>query len=84
MKISSLVNRKMKAAALLLVCVFMQQSLCAQPSGSPPASFMESNGKIYVVVAVVVTIVLGLLIYLITLDRKVSRLEKQSRNNKIS
>lgn len=84
MKINSLIRLKMKAAVLLLLCITMQQTLCAQPSGSPPVSFMESNGKIYVVVAVVVTIVLGLLIYLITLDRKVSRIEKENRTNRIS
>jgi len=38
---------------------------------------MRANGKIYVVMAVVVVIVLGLFIYLITLDRKMSRLEKK-------
>lgn len=42
---------------------------------------MRSNGKIYVVVAVVVTILIGLLTYLISLDRKLSRLEKESNKN---
>jgi hypothetical protein len=45
------------------------------------ADFMRSNGKIYVVVAVVVTILVGLLSYLISLDRKLSRLEKESNKN---
>lgn len=40
------------------------------------ADTMRSNGKIYVVVAVVVTIFLGFIAYLITTDRKVSQLEK--------
>ncbi|MCF8214294.1 MAG: CcmD family protein, partial [Chitinophagaceae bacterium] len=39
---------------------------------------MRSNGKIYVVVAVVLTILLGLVAYLIHLDRKISKLEKES------
>ena len=43
------------------------------------ADAMRSNGKIYVVVAVVVTILIGLFIYLITVDRKVSKLEKNSK-----
>lgn len=38
--------------------------------------FMRSNGKIYVVVAVIVTIMLGLLIYLISLDKKITKIEK--------
>ena len=41
-----------------------------------PTDFMNSNGKIFVVMAVVVIIVLGLFIYLINLDRKIRKLEK--------
>ncbi len=40
------------------------------------ADTMRSNGKIYVVVAVCVTILTGLFVYLIFLDRKISRFEK--------
>jgi hypothetical protein len=40
------------------------------------ADTLRSNGKIYIVVAVVVTILLGLILYVIRLDRKISRLEK--------
>lgn len=38
---------------------------------------MRSNGKIYVVVAVLTTILLGLFAYLIRLDKKISKLEKE-------
>lgn len=40
------------------------------------ADTMRSNGRIYVVVAVVVTILLGLILYVVRLDRKISKLEK--------
>ena len=40
------------------------------------ADTMRSNGKIYVVAAVILTIFAGIIIYLIRLDRKISRLEK--------
>jgi CcmD family protein len=40
------------------------------------ADGLRANGKIYVVIAVVVTILLGLFAYVIRLDRKISRLEK--------
>ena len=43
------------------------------------ADALRSNGKIYVVVAVLVTILLGLFIYLFRLDRKVTRLEKERK-----
>jgi hypothetical protein len=41
-----------------------------------PTDLMHSNGKIYVVVAVLVTILLGMFIYLINLDRKIAKMEK--------
>ena len=40
------------------------------------ADAMRSNGKIYVVIAVILTIFAGIIIYLIRLDKKMSRLEK--------
>jgi CcmD family protein len=40
------------------------------------ADSMRSNGKIYVVVAVCMIILTGLFIYLFSLDRKISRIEK--------
>jgi hypothetical protein len=41
------------------------------------ADTMRNNGRIYVVVAVVVVILLGLILYLVRLDRKISRMEKE-------
>ena len=38
---------------------------------------MRANGKIYVVVAVVVTILLGLFLYLANLDKKMTKMEKE-------
>lgn len=43
------------------------------------ADALRSNGKIYVVVAVVVVILLGLFIYLWRLDRRISKIEKEQR-----
>jgi hypothetical protein len=41
------------------------------------ADLMRSNGKIYVVVFVILTILLGLILYIIRLDRKISKMEKE-------
>ena len=38
---------------------------------------MLANGKIFVVVAVLALILAGIFIYLFTIDRKVTRLEKE-------
>ena len=41
------------------------------------ADTMRSEGKIYVVVAIVGVIMIGLLGYAMTIDRKISKLEKE-------
>jgi len=41
------------------------------------ADLMRSNGRIFVVVAVMLTILIGLILYVIRLDRKISKLEKE-------
>lgn len=43
------------------------------------ADRLRSDGKIYVVVAVVLVILVGLILYVVRLDRKISRLEKDTR-----
>jgi len=40
------------------------------------ADRLRADGKIYVVIAVLVTIFLGIIAYVIRLDRKISRLER--------
>ncbi len=41
------------------------------------ADTMRSNGKIYVVVTVLATIFAGIFAYLVYLDRKITKLEKE-------
>lgn len=40
------------------------------------ADVMRSNGKIYVIVGIILIVLAGLFVYLFTLDRKVAKLEK--------
>ena len=67
----------------LLFFTFLAVVVCAQNGSDkePPqmADFMRSSGKIYVVVAVVVTILIGLFVYLIGIDRKLTKLEKENK-----
>lgn len=49
----------------------------AQNNNVEMADLMRSNGRIYVVVAVVTTILIGLILYIFRLDRKLTRLEKE-------
>ena len=61
-----------------LIAIILFIPAFAQNSGSDVAmaDTMRSNGRIYVVVAVMVTILVGLILYLVRLDRKISKLEK--------
>ncbi len=43
--------------------------------------FMRSMGKMYVVVAVIIAIFIGIVIYLFSLDRKITKLENQIIDN---
>jgi len=64
-----------KIAGVIALCIL---SIMADAQEKEPTDVMTSNGKIYVVMAVVVTIVIGLFLYLLSLDRKISKMEKKS------
>lgn len=61
----------------LLILVLVLNALPALAQEAEMADVMRSNGKIYAVVAVCVTILLGLVFYLWRLDGRISRLEKK-------
>ncbi len=61
---------------LFFICLMSSSLLFAQDDKSGIDGLMRNNGKIYVVVAVCLTILIGLFIYVFLLDRKISRLEK--------
>ena len=46
-----------------------------------PETFMRSNGKIYVVAAICVTILAGLFLYVSSIDKKIGRIENDKANN---
>jgi hypothetical protein len=64
---------------LLLIAVLCGSNVFAQnapASNVEMADGMMSSGKMYVVVAVVLIILAGLLLYLISIDRKVTKMER--------
>jgi len=75
--------KKIRIWSLLLALGSMGLVARAQDSASlkpvEMADGMRANGKIYVVIAVLVTIFLGFIAYVIRLDRKIGRLEKGSK-----
>lgn len=61
----------MLPALLFSTAIFAQDNVTSE-------SVMRSNGKIYVVVAICVTILVGLFLYLVSIDRKIGKIEKEN------
>ncbi|MDB5196439.1 MAG: CcmD family protein [Flaviaesturariibacter sp.] len=68
----------MKKTTLFLALLLLNLFAMAQSDEPQMADGFRSNGKIYVVVAVILTIFAGIILYLVRLDRKITKLEKQS------
>ena len=67
----------MKYLTTVLISLFFTTLSFAQNNTEVEMTdLMRSNGKIYVVVAVIATIFIGLMIYLIRIDKKVQKLEE--------
>ncbi len=67
------------------MCLFCSLSLSAQESyqGAEQtkvemADEFRAQGKIYVVIAVVSTVLLGLIVYAVNIDRRLAKLEKET------
>ena len=69
----------MKQLIVTLIVLFVQLLVKAQDSTNHVAQTptgLNAGNKIYVVLVVAVTILIGLFLYVIRLDRKISKLEK--------
>jgi CcmD family protein len=56
--------------------------LFAQDNGVEMADSLRSNGKIYVVVICIVIILVGLLAYLFSIDKRLKKIEKENHLEK--
>ncbi len=65
----------LKKISALFIFLLMSAACFAQDP-AVKTSLMRRDGRIYVVIAVMLTILLGLILYIVRLDRKISRLEK--------
>lgn len=61
--------------ALTILQFLVSISAAAQNTGG--GDFLRSIGKIYVVVAVIVAVFIGIVVFLIYLDRRLTKLEDQ-------
>jgi hypothetical protein len=67
--------KKIVSLILFLVAVLANQVAFAQDAEM--ADGMRASGKIYVVVGIILIVVIGLIVYLFMMDKKLTRIEKQ-------
>jgi len=69
----------MKKLALFNIAILLlaAQTVFSQTQKTEMAELMRSDGRIYVVIAVILAILAGLILYLVRLDRKIAKLEKE-------
>ncbi len=68
---------KLNRFILLMAAIFLSANSFAQDKPEM-ADAMRANGKIYVVVAVCLIILAGLFLFMFGIDRKITRLEKET------
>lgn len=61
----------------LYLFLLMTIGTIANAQDAEMADVMRSNGKIYVVVGIILIILIGLITYLFMLDRKITKLENK-------
>ena len=66
-----------KILSTLFVSVFAMVSAFAQSASNP--DFMRSTGKIYVVVGVLAMTFVGIIAFLISIERRLKRLEEEEK-----
>ncbi|MFK7755870.1 MAG: CcmD family protein [Flavobacteriales bacterium] len=64
---------------LVIVCLFMLITFASQAQSGALEEYFFESGKIKVVIAVALTIGIGIFAYLFRLDKKVSDLEKKNK-----
>jgi CcmD family protein len=74
-------NMSIKNRLLATLLGIVALLLPAYPAQAGNGDFMRETGKIYVVVAVILVIFLGIALYLFRLDRKLTILEHQFKNS---
>ncbi|MDN3588404.1 CcmD family protein [Pedobacter aquatilis] len=68
----------MKKILFSIILMLLTVQLFAQDNDVEMADTLRSNGKIYVVVACIVIILVGLLAYLFSIDKRLKKIEKEN------
>jgi Na+/proline symporter len=70
-------NLKKLVLFFVFACYQVVANAQAAVTDAKSNDLMRSNGRIFLVMTIVVFIVMGLLLYVYSLDRKISKLEKK-------
>lgn len=70
--------RKYKKLLVASLFTIVSPFVYAQSAENQKQELMLKDGKIYVVIAVVVTILIGLFVYVWSLDRKIRKMEEEN------
>jgi len=71
-------KNEMKKILFSLILMLATVQLFAQDNGVEMADKLRSDGKIYVVVTCIVIILVGLLAYLFSIDKRLKKIEKEN------
>jgi hypothetical protein len=66
----------MKAVLSAIFCLFLMVTDASAQGNVEMADTLRSSGMIYVVVAVIVLIFLGIVLFLFSLDRRIKKIEQ--------
>jgi hypothetical protein len=69
----------MKSIVNLLLLIFLFSGFGAFAQDVEMADGLRSNGKIYVIVTIIMIVLVGLIVYLFSMDRKLSKMEEAIR-----
>ena len=69
-------SRKVDLRKWILTILMLLPVLCRAQNGVEMADTFRANGKIYVVVLVISTIFAGIIFFLVFMERKIKRLER--------
>ena len=67
----------MKPTSWITTALFFLFSITTANAQSDSTDFMRSMGKMYVVVAVIVAVFVGIVLFLVYLDRRLTKIENQ-------
>lgn len=68
--------------AFILICLLSVEAYCQSGNTVEMADILRQDGKIYTVVLGLVVIFAGMIIFLVRLDKKIFRLEKELKTKR--